>query len=240
MSGRDRVSWPAADDTVVNPVDPPRLPLSPATRTFRLRRLALGAAVALLALPGSAAAAVTGRAVVLSVNATDHEIQVVDASHDVDAYAFDGSARTLELGDTIAYGQTGARIAGVRVTGHARELSYYASVVRTEGKHVVLRLGDGKTVALATSTRVRPQTNAGSEILAHAASAPNATLNSDALAPGATVLVTETVSAGGATAITITLPTLDATNIEYDFHASAGEQAVDDVDGLAGNGTWTI
>jgi hypothetical protein len=195
---------------VVTTFDAPRLPCSPAARTFRVRRLALGAAVALLALPAGAAAAATGRGVVLSVSAKHHEIQVVDASHNVDTYALDGSVPPLAPGETIAYGQAGSSISGVRVTGHAHPISYYASVMRTAGKHVVLRLGDGRTVKLATSTRVRPQSNAGSEILAHAASAPNVTVtvNIDGLARGATVLVTETVGAGGSIAITITLPTV--------------------------------
>ncbi len=182
-----------------------------------MRRLAVSTAVSLLVLTGTAAAATTQQGVVLSVGAGGHQIQVVEPSHVVHAFRLASSARGLGAGTVIAFRQFGSSISVARVTGHVRQVSYFASVVRTSSKRLVLRLGDGRTVRFAASatagTHGRPKRDSGRQILAHAAVAratgtPLVTINIVGLAPGATVLVTETVGNGDSITISISLPTL--------------------------------
>ena len=175
-----------------------------------MKRLLLIAALAILALPASAMAEATSHGVVLSVTSGRHTLQVVDPSHIVHSFRFDGARARLKPGTVISFRASGATISGVRVTGHVSKLSYYASVVRSSGRHLVLRLGDGRTVKFAASSAAGgplPSGSSGREVLAHMASAPTVTINIQGLAPGATVLVTETIG-GGSISISITLPTI--------------------------------
>ena len=175
-----------------------------------MKRLLLIAALAILAFPASAMAEATSHGVVLSVTSGRHTLQVVDPSHIVHSFRFDGARARLKPGTVISFRASGATISGVRVTGHVSKLSYYASVVRSSGRHLVLRLGDGRTVKFAASSAAGgplPSGSSGREVLAHMASAPTVTINIQGLAPGATVLVTETIG-GGSISISITLPTI--------------------------------
>ena len=175
-----------------------------------MKRLLLIAALAILAFPASAMAEATSHGVVLSVTSGRHTLQVVDPSHIVHSFRFDGARARLKPGTVISFRASGATISGVRVTGHVSKLSYYASVVRSSGRHLVLRLGDGRTVKFAASSAAGgplPSGSSGRDVLAHMASAPTVTINIQGLAPGATVLVTETIG-GGSISISITLPTI--------------------------------
>ena len=144
----------------------------------------------------------------LSVSARGRQVQVVDSRSVVHAYHLASPQAGLSAGTTISYRDQGRSIAAVQITGHVRKVSYYASVVRTSGRHLLLRLGDGRTVKLATSgaRSARVNGDSGREVLAHTASAPTVTINIEGLTPGATVLVTETVGSGGSITISITLP----------------------------------
>ena len=192
-------------------------PLDPAlaSRPRRVLRQALSAAaLTLFALPATAMAAPNASSehgVVLSVGARGREVQVVDSTRVVHAYQLAHPQAGLAAGTTISYRDQGRSITAIQITGHIRKVSYYASVMRTSGRHVLLRLGDGRTVKLATSgarsARVRVRGDSGRAVLAHTASGPTVTINIEGLTPGATVLVTETVGAGGSITISITLPT---------------------------------
>jgi hypothetical protein len=180
-----------------------------------MRRLAVTAAIILFALPGTAAAANGQRGVVLSVGGAGRQLQLVDASHNVHAYRLTGRSSGLVPGAVVSYQLVGNSISGIRVTGHVRQVSYFASVVKSSGNHLVLRLGDGRTVKFAATTtpkrRVRVKASAARQILAHAAEAttagaPTVTINIVGLAQGATVLVTETVGADNSITISISLP----------------------------------
>ena len=223
-----------------------------------MRRLAVSTAVSLLVLTGTAAAATTQQGVVLSVGAAGHQIQVVDSSHVVHAYRLAPSARGLAAGAVIAYRQLGNAIAAVHVTGHVRQVSFYASVIKSSGKHLVLRLGDGRTVRFAasatTATPGHHKRDSGRQILAHAAVAraagtPVVTINIVGLAPGATVLVTETVGAGDSITISISLPTLATAGgtgggaggtLTGTPAGAAGEQVVQGTVTQVGAGTFDV
>ncbi len=147
-----------------------------------MKRTALAAAIAALALPASAAAA-TG--VVLSVNSRHHTIEVVDGKHVVHAYHYRGRLPHVRLGARISYGQSADTIHHVRRNGAADgTVAFLARVVRSNSGRLVLRLADGRTVSL----RLRHQR----------------------ANRGVVVLVTETTDAQGNLTITITLQPVSA------------------------------
>ena len=131
-----------------------------------MNRLTVAAIVAMLALPASAIAALPASAiaapasgVVLSVDRGHHTIQVVDAKHRAHGYRYRGSIPRLHPGTRIAFARSGRHaIARVRVTSsRSRTVSFYARVVRSNSRGVVLGLGDGQTIRVsAGQTAARP------------------------------------------------------------------------------------
>lgn len=173
-----------------------------------MRRTAITTAVAVLALPASAVAAT--KAVVLSVDSHHDTIQLVDSSHVVHAYRYHGQLPKLHAGSAISFRQSGASIKHVRVvSGSSRSVSFLAKVVHSTGKHVVLRLADGRTVTFSSKQLHHKR---GAKVV-HAIRAAgdssaggNITVSIQGLTPGVTVMVTESVDSQGNVTITITLP----------------------------------
>jgi hypothetical protein len=169
-----------------------------------MRRLILAAGVAGLAVFPAGALANTSRAKVLSADARHHTVQFVDSAHVVHAYRFRGVLPRLSLGDRVSFRRAGhsRTISHVKRTARAfGTLSFYAKVLRSGSKQVRLRLGDGSALRLS-STRVSTRT------VAHAAAVSTApvTIQVQGLAPGETVLISETVDARGHWTLTLTLP----------------------------------
>jgi hypothetical protein len=111
-----------------------------------MKRVALAAAVVLLALPsGALAAARTG--VVLSVDRAHHALQVVDGRHVVHAYRYRGRLPTVNAGSRISFHPAGRTITRVRARATpTRTVSYYAQVIRSSSRALELRLGDGSNL----------------------------------------------------------------------------------------------
>jgi hypothetical protein len=168
-----------------------------------LPRLAAAAVTSMLALPAGAMAASTHTGVVLS--AGHHSLQVVDAGHVVHAYGYRGTLPHLRPGSRISFAQSRNAVSHVRVTGVSHTVSYLASVVRSSGGHVVLRLADGRTVRFSSKQVAGRHRGRGHKVRAAFARAGGLTITIQGLQPGATVLITETVAADGAVTITITL-----------------------------------
>ncbi len=116
-------------------------------RPFLLLALAAGAC-ALSAPTASAAAASVpsaGRGVVLS--AAGHKLRLVDRAHRVgDAHV--AWAQGLRRGDVAK-----VRKGRARVSGHRRKVAFLAQVVRSSGRHAVVRLGDGSRLKLSAPKR---------------------------------------------------------------------------------------
>jgi Domain of unknown function (DUF5666) len=178
-----------------------------------MKRLMLATGLAGLAVFPSAALAAPSRAKVLSVDARHHTVQLVNATHLVRGYDYRGKLPRLGLGDTVSYRRSGRTISHVKKTARASgTISFYAKVVRSGAKKVQLRLGDGKPLSLSSkqvSTRAMAYAaGAPTQRTAHAAAASptSVTLQIQGLAPGETVLISETVDAHGHWTITVTLP----------------------------------
>jgi hypothetical protein len=183
-----------------------------------MKRLMLAAGVAGLAVFPAGAVAGTSRSKVLSVDARHHIVQLVDAAHVVHAYHYRGRLPHLSLGDSVSYRRSGNTVAHLKKTARAfGTISFYAKVVRSGSRKVRLRLGDGSPLSLSSKqVSTKPVAHAA------AASAASVTLQVQGLAPGQTVLISETVDAQNHWTITITLAS-----------ASAGSAG----DGTAGDGS---
>ena len=213
-----------------------------------MKRLTLSATILTLALPATAAAAGSSRGVVLSVNQSRHTVELVDANRVVHTFAVHGALTGVRAGSVISFRHTGAGITAVRSAGRTRTVSYLARVVRSSGKKVVFRLADGHTVSFAgtqlskhaklhakhakhNKARVRRA------FVAHAAAAGSGvTINIQGLAPGTTVLVTETTAPDGSITISITLPSGPVGT----GGPVAGDQTADGVVTDVGNDTFTM
>jgi hypothetical protein len=184
-----------------------------------MKLITTAVALTMLALPASAAAAGT-HGVVLSVNARHHTIEVVDTGHVVHGYKYRGRLPKLHAGTTISFRRSGKAISRVTVsaasTQHSRRVSFYARVVRSSHKGLVLALADGQRMTLSAGQighkRLRTKHHS---LRAHAAvgaraAAGSITVNVLGLSAGVTVLVTETVGSHGDITITITLPSPSA------------------------------
>lgn len=176
-----------------------------------MNRLPVAVAAAMLALPASAVAAPT-HGVVLSVDAGRHTIQVVDGKHQAHGYRYRGSLPKVHPGSRISFGHKGHTIASVRVAP-GKTVSFYGRVVRSNANGLTLRLRDGATVSYdstqvsAVRKRVNAQWYKWRSLSAASVHVSNggSTVNIAGLAPGTTVLVTETIANGNAT-ISVTLP----------------------------------
>jgi uncharacterized protein DUF5666 len=167
-----------------------------------MKRLILAAGLAGLAVFPAGALAGPSRSKVLSVDTRHHTVQLVDSAHLVHAYRYRGKLPRLGRGDSVSYRRSGHTISRVNKTARAfGTISFYAKVVRSGSRKVRLRLGDGSGFSLSSK-------QVSSKALAHAAavSARSVTLQIQGLAPGQTVLISETVDARGHWTITITLP----------------------------------
>jgi len=116
-------------------------------RPFLLLALVAGACA--LSAPAASAATPSvpsaGRGVVLS--AAGHAVRLVDRAHRVgDVHVT--SARSLRRGDVAK-----VRKARARVSGHRRKVAFLAQVVRSAGRHAVVRLGDGSRLKLTGAKR---------------------------------------------------------------------------------------
>lgn len=167
-----------------------------------MKRLLLAVGLAGLAVFPAGALANTPRAKVLSVDTRHHKLELVDPAHAVHAYRYRGALPHLGLGDSVSYRRSGHTVSHVRKTARAfGTISFYAKVVRSGSKQLRLRLGDGSAYSLS-SKQVSTKT------VAHAAAVSTApvTIQVQGLAPGETVLISETVDARGHWTITLTLP----------------------------------
>jgi hypothetical protein len=176
-----------------------------------MKRLMLAVGLAGVAVCPATALASPSKAKVLSVDARHRVVQLVDTSHVVHAYRFRGKLPRLGLGDTVAYRRSGTTISRVKRTARAfGTIAFYAKVVGSGSRQVRLRLGDGRPFSL-------PSAHVSHRTLAHAATAPASasasapTVTIAGLAPGETVLISETVDAHGHWTIAITLPSTTTT-----------------------------
>src|SRR5436309_252664 len=116
-----------------------------------MKRLLPGCAtaLALLAIP-AAASAQTGA--VLRVNRAHNKLEIVDSQHAVRSYTTAVSRhglRKLHAGARVSFQASGGRITSLRVGGRAHKLAFLARVVTaSNGKGLVLRLGDGSQLRL--------------------------------------------------------------------------------------------
>ena len=131
-------------------------------------------------------------------------MRLVDSTHAVRAYRYRGRLPHLSLGDRVSFRRSGhsQTISHVKKTGRAfGTISFYAKVVRSGSRQVQLRLGDGSPFQLSSS-------RCPTKTVAHAAAVSTApvTIQVQGLAPGETVLISETVDARGHWTITLTCP----------------------------------
>jgi hypothetical protein len=190
-----------------------------------MKRLMLAAGLAGLAVFPAGALARPSHSRVLSVETHHHTVQLVDASHVVHAYRYRGKLPRLGLGDHVSYRQSAHTISQVKKIGRAfGTISFYAKVVRSGSKQVRLRLGDGNPFSLSAK-----QVSAKAVAHAAAVSPASVTLQVRGLAPGQTVLVSETVDARGHWTITITLPSASTTS-GGGSTAGSGDGSGDDQD----------
>jgi Domain of unknown function (DUF5666) len=176
-----------------------------------MKRLTLAAVGALLAFPASALAA-SGTGTVLSVDGRHHTIEVVDASHAVHSFHFQGRLPKLHAGSRITFRRAGKSIARVTVgAGSSRTVSFSGRVVSSSRRGFVLHLADGRNATFSSRqvrrSRVKPSQRhrRGARAVAVAAAA-NVTVNIQGLEPGVEVLITESVDQHGNVTITISLP----------------------------------
>ena len=189
------------------------------------RVVSIAVALATFALPASALAA-SGSGTVLSVDRSHHIVQVVDAGHIVHAYRYRVLANVKD-GIRIRFRVTGKTITTVKTLGKAAAVSFYATVVRSGARAVVMRLPDGEQLTIGgpqlahaqvrtaranTVARARANTvaRARANTVAHAvtkttARAAQTASNVASLQPGETVLVTEWTAANGSVTIVIEL-----------------------------------
>jgi hypothetical protein len=152
----------------------------------------IAAAIALLAVPASSAAAQTQRGDVLRVDHGHRRVEIVDAQHAVRSYAVPRRAlRKLSAGAKVTFQTSGGRISSLRSNGRARKLSFYAQVVSKASGAAVVRLGDGKAL------RLQPRR--------HRAHRGSVQINLQGLEAGQVVLITETIGRAGNVTITIKL-----------------------------------
>lgn len=183
-----------------------------------MKRLICAGGLAALALFPAGALASATRAKVLSVNRHQHTIELVDAAHVVRAYHYRGTLPRVGLADVVAYRRAGAAIMHVTRRRPSDAIAFDARVVRSGARGLRLRLGDG-TAYQVPSTRVRTAS------VAHAVVTPAApvTIQLLGLAPGQTVLISETLDPTGHWTLTITLPPAAATSAPGD---STGDDQV--------------
>jgi uncharacterized OB-fold protein len=166
------------------------------------------AAIALLLVPASAAAAGPQTGAVLRVDRARHRIEIVDSRHAVHSFATPRkAARKLRAGVKVTYRSSGGRISSLRVEGRARKLAFYGTVVSTGSHGAVFRLGDGKELKLASRRGRHGQRS-------HRASVQ---INLEGLQPGQVVLITETSDRAGNLTVTIKLmPGADPNGADQD------------------------
>lgn len=187
------------------------------------------AAAALLAIPAAACAS-TGA--VLRVERSHHKVEIVDSQHTVHSYALPRkAARKLRAGAKVSFQAQGGRISSLRVAGRARKVAFYAKVVSSAAKGVVLRLGDGQELRLGKRQLGR---HAGHR-RAHRSSVQ---INLEGLNPGQVVLITETVDAAGNVTITIKLvPGADPNGDDQDVTGTITALGTDSVTIQADDGS---
>jgi len=109
---------------------------------------ALAAALAILTLPASAAAASSG-GVVLTANSHRHALQVVDGNHLVHAFHFGGKLSDVGLGTRVRFRAHGSAIKHLAVRhARARTVVFLGRIVRISPTSVVLRLADRRLLRL--------------------------------------------------------------------------------------------
>jgi preprotein translocase subunit YajC len=169
----------------------------------------IAAAIALLAVPASSAAAQTQRGAVLRVDRSHHRVEVVDARHAVRSYAAPrAAARKLRAGAKVSFQSSGGRISALRVNGRAHKLSFYAKVVSKRAGAATVRLGDGNELRLAARQPGHRR---------HHAHRGSVQINLQGLQPGQVVLITETIDRAGNVTITIKLvPNADPNGDDQD------------------------
>ena len=169
----------------------------------------LAVALATLAVPASALAA-SSTGTVLSINRSQHVVQIVDAAHAVHAYHYRQLAH-VKGGSRIRFRLSGSGITAVRSLGKASTVSFYGQVVRSGARALVLRLADGNEVSFGPKRLAHTHASAP-RVAGKARAVGNATtqvgqvtITIEGLQPGETVLVTESTDGRGNSAITIEL-----------------------------------
>ena len=182
-----------------------------------MKRLPLATAVLALALPGTALAAGASHGVVLSVERAHHLVRVVDARHRVHDYTYRGALRGLHAGSAVTFLARHGRITRLeRVRSGSRSVSFYARVVHSNKRGVVLVLADGHRVSFTghqvdsrhgtlAAADGSPRSHRHDAVAHMASSALPVSVDIQGLEPGVTVLVNETVERTGTVTVTITV-----------------------------------
>jgi hypothetical protein len=177
-----------------------------------MRRVTLGIVATMLALPASAMAA-SGHGMVLSVDSRHKTLEVVDSSHVVHAYKYQGRLPRLHAGSRVSFQRRGKSVSHVKAGGGSSyTVAFYGRVARSGRSGLVLRLADGRTVSFSSKQvrHRRPKPDQRHKRQARFALIRSAlarvTINIQGLQPGVIVLITETVDAQGNVTITIAFP----------------------------------
>jgi hypothetical protein len=101
--------------------------------------------------------AASGHGTVLSVDARHRTLEVVDSSHIVHAYKYQGRLPRLHAGSRISFQRGGKSVSHVKAGGGSSyTVAFYGRVARSGLSGLVLRLADGRTVRFS-SKQVRHQ-----------------------------------------------------------------------------------
>lgn len=191
------------------------------------------ATIALLLVP-AAASAQSGA--VLRVNRAQQRVEIVDSQHAVRSYTTGArrAIRKLRAGAKVWFQARGGRITSLRVRGRARRIAFLAKVVSaSNGKGLLLRLGDGSRLKLGTR---RLGGRRGHRGRAHRSSVQ---INLEGLDPGQVVLITETVDGAGNVTITIKLmPDASPTGDDQDVTGTITALAADGITIQTAGGDW--
>jgi preprotein translocase subunit YajC len=178
------------------------------------------AAIALVAVPASAANAHQQAGAVLRVDRAHHRVEIVDSQHAVRSYAAPRRAtRRLRAATKLTFHANGARITSLRAKGRTRKLVFYATVVSKGSAAALFRLGDGRELRLAGRAR-------GHHKRSHRSSVR---INVQGLSAGQLVLITEAFDRRGNLTITFKrVPAPDPDGDDEDQEVTGTITAIDE------------
>jgi hypothetical protein len=163
----------------------------------RTRVVSVGLAIAAALAVPAVAQAKPQTATVLRLDRAHHQIELVNSRHVVRNYVIGTKVpRRVARGSVVAYTTRGKRVTKLRLKGRAHKISFYATVVSSGSKGVVLRLANGRRVRLGGKRKhAAPRIKAAGSV----------SVSVQGLKVGQTVMITETFDGKGNVSIVITL-----------------------------------